>query len=154
MGSRADRQAGVPPSPAPSPGSSLTKAAGGAQTVEHASLQGSARGPTEAGVGQARVVPTRAHTGAPGHGPLPAAELQPLVVHIQEADAAPEADTDGGPFEHPAARRRVGVRGQRPRHPLPQPAVPLAPLPAGLRAAPYPRPCFWGSQDAQSHKQD
>lgn len=63
------------PTPAPGPGPTLTKAARWALTVEHASLQGLARSPVEAGVGQAGVVSTLAHPGASGCSPWPAAEL-------------------------------------------------------------------------------
>lgn len=86
--------------PAPLPGPVLTKAAGRALAAEPAGLQGLARGAPEAGAGQAGVGRTLAHVGAPG-GPPPAAQLQALVVHVQQADAAPEADADGRPLQHP-----------------------------------------------------
>lgn len=83
MGSHAHRRTGMPPAPEPRPGSILTKAARWALTVEHASLQGLARGPAEAGVRQAGVVPALAHPRALRNSPLPAAELQPLVIDVQ-----------------------------------------------------------------------
>lgn len=105
----------VPPSTRPSP--ALTEAARWTLTVECAGLQGLARSPAEARAGPAGVGPALAHTSTSGHGPLPAAEFQPLVVDVQQADAALEADTDRGPLQHPAARMRSGVRGQRPEAP-------------------------------------
>lgn len=96
--------------PDPGLGPTLTEVAGRALTVEGAGFQSLARGPAEAGAGQAGMVPALAHTGASSRSPLPAAELQPLVVDVQQANAAPEAKADGGPLEHPATRMRV--RGQ------------------------------------------
>lgn len=64
--------------------------------VECAGLQRLARCPAMAGAGQAGVWPTLAHAGTPQS----AAQLQPLVVHVQQADAALQADPDGGPLLH------------------------------------------------------
>lgn len=119
----------VPPSTAPR--LALTEAARWTLAVERAAAQGPARSPAEAGAGQAGLGPALAHAHASGRSPPPAAKLQALVVDVQQADAALEPDTDRGPLQHPAARMRSGVRGQR--HPLSQPAVTLAPRSAGMR---------------------
>lgn len=81
--------------------------------MEPAGLQGLAWSPTKAGTGQAGVVPTLAHSRALGRSGLPATEIQPLVVDVQHTDAAPEADTHGGPLKHPATGWGSGVREQR-----------------------------------------
>lgn len=83
--------------------------------MEHAGLQGLARGPAEAGVRHTGVVPALAHSRASGRRPLPVTQLQLLVVDVQQADAAPKPDTDRGPLEHPATEMRgSGATGQRP----------------------------------------
>lgn len=134
--------------PVPGPGPVLTKAAGWTLAVEHAGLQGLARGAAEAGAGHTGVVSALAHSGASSRRALPGAQLQPLVVDVQQADAAPEADADRGPLKHPAAKMRA--RGQR--HPLSQPTVTLHPssskiVSQGCSPAPPGR-----SQDRQSHR--
>lgn len=98
MGSRRPEPCPQTQSPSTQPYLALTKVARWALTVEPARLQGLARGPSEAGVRQTGVVPTLAHSGASSRRLRPAAQLQPLIVDVQQADTAPETDADRGPL--------------------------------------------------------